>query len=194
MENNLKKEFSKRDVQRMRNIITGNAGDRTQIQTGYEKKDQVHKEGDIWQQDGKTWTIKNGIKQTVTKLDAIKKMVLMPFACPECGKAMKPTEINKKMWNIHRKCVDCVATMESAIKREGKWDEYVSGILNRNKDAELVDIEDFLEEWVTENDTFVSEQGEVEKWGGGNKKAIHEELKLRIAELRKLDIYKGQNP
>ena len=84
MENNLKKEFSRRDVQRMRNIITGNAGDRTQIQTGYEKKDQVHKEGDVWQQDGKTWTIKNGIKQTVTKLDAIKKMVLMPFACPEC--------------------------------------------------------------------------------------------------------------
>ena len=34
MENNLKKEFSRRDVQRMRNIITVNAGDRTQIQTG----------------------------------------------------------------------------------------------------------------------------------------------------------------
>ena len=33
MENTLKKEFSPRDVQRMRNIISGKAGDRTQIQS-----------------------------------------------------------------------------------------------------------------------------------------------------------------
>ena len=115
----------------------------------------------------------------------------MPFACPECGHAIKPTDINKKMWGIHNKCFDCVIKMESEIKRLGKWDEYCAGIMNKNKDAELTDIENFLEEWVDENDTFVSEQGEVEKWGGGNKKAIHEELKVRIAELRKLDIYKG---
>ena len=37
-ETNLKKEFSKRDVQRARNLITGKSGDKTQIQTGYEKK------------------------------------------------------------------------------------------------------------------------------------------------------------
>jgi hypothetical protein len=190
MDNNLKKEFNPRDVQRMRNIITGKTGDRTQIQTGYEKKNEVYKEGDIWEENGKKWTIKNGIKQTVTKLDSIKKMVLMPFACPECGQAMKPTEQNKKMWGIHSKCFDCVIKMESEIKRVGKWDEYVAGIMNKNKDAELDDLEVFLEGWVSENDTFVSEQGEVEKWGGGNKKAMHEELKLRIAELRKLDIYK----
>ena len=36
-ESTLKKEFSKRDVQRMRNLITGKSGDRTQIQAGYEK-------------------------------------------------------------------------------------------------------------------------------------------------------------
>ena len=71
MENNLKKEFAPRDVQRMRNIITGDTGARTQIQTGYEKKDEVHKEGDVWIEDGKKWTIKNGIKQTVTKLDEL---------------------------------------------------------------------------------------------------------------------------
>ena len=33
-ETNLKKEFSKRDVQRMRNIITGNAGGSTGVQSG----------------------------------------------------------------------------------------------------------------------------------------------------------------
>ena len=52
-ETNLKKEFSKRDIQRARNLITGKTGDKTQIQAGYEKKIEDHKEGDIWDEDGK---------------------------------------------------------------------------------------------------------------------------------------------
>ncbi len=46
----LKKEFGQRDVQRMRNIITGKTGDRTAIQSGYEKSKQEYKEGDIWEE------------------------------------------------------------------------------------------------------------------------------------------------
>ena len=41
-ESTLKKEFSKRDVQRMRNLITNKSGDRTQIQAGYEKQNEDH--------------------------------------------------------------------------------------------------------------------------------------------------------
>ena len=194
MENNLKKEFDPRDVQRMRNLITGNTGDRTQIQTGWEKKNEVYKEGDVWEVDGKKWTIKNGIKQTVTKLDEIKKLVVMPFSCPNCGQAMKVDEYNKKMWSIHHKCFDCVIKMESEIKRQGKWEEYCSNIMNSSKNAELDYLEQALEDWVDESETFVSEQGEVEKWGGGDKKVIYKQVKDEIAELRKRDIYKGENP
>jgi hypothetical protein len=193
MENNLKKEFNPRDVQRMRNIITGNTGDRTQIQTGYEKKNEVYKEGDFWAEDGKKWTIKNGIKQTVTKLDEIKKLVVMPISCPDCGQMMKLDEYNKKMWSIHRKCFDCVIKLETEIKRQGKWDEYCANIMNNSKNAELDYLEQALESWVDESETFVSEQGEVEKWGGGDKKAIYKQVKDEIAELRKRDIYKGEN-
>jgi len=39
-ETNLKKEFSQRDVQRMRNIITGNASGATGVQVGYSKQSQ----------------------------------------------------------------------------------------------------------------------------------------------------------
>lgn len=193
MENNLKKEFNPRDVQRMRNIITGNTGDRTQIQTGYEKTSNVHKEGDVWEENGKKWTIKDGIKQTVTKLDNIKNLVIMPLACPNCGQVMKINEYNKKMWSFHGKCFDCVVKHESEVKRLGQWDEYVSNIMNKNKNTELDDIEKFLDEWVNEEDTFVSEMGEVEKWGGGDKQSVYKRVKERIAELKKVDIYKGQN-
>jgi hypothetical protein len=193
MENTLKKEFNPRDVQRMRNIITGKTGERTQIQTGWEKNNQDYKEGDVWEENNKTWTIKNGIKMTVTKLDKVKELVLMPLSCPECGNVMKINDLNKKMWGIHKKCFDCVIKMETEIKRQGKWDEYCAGIMNRNKNAELDDLEAALEQWVDEEDSFVSEQGEVEKWGGGDKKAIYKQVKAELVELRKRDIYNGKN-
>jgi hypothetical protein len=193
MSGELKKEFNPRDVQRMRNIITGKTGDRTQIQTGYEKNQEVHKEGDVWEENGKKWTIKRGIKQSVTKLDEIKKLVVLPLSCPNCGKVMKVDEYNKKMWAIHQKCFDCVIKMESEIKRQGKWDEYCSNIMNRNKNTELDDLEAALEQWVTEKDSFVSEAGEVEKWGGGDRRDIYKQVKDEIAKLKKVDIYNGKN-
>jgi hypothetical protein len=193
MSGELKKEFVPRDVQRMRNILTGQTGDRTQIQAGWDKNTQTYTEGDVWEDNGRKWTIKNGIKQTVTKLDEIKKLVVLPLSCPNCGKLMKVDDYNKKMWGIHQKCFDCVIKMESEIKRQGKWDEYCANIMNLNKNAELDDLERALEQWVTEKDSFVSEAGEVEKWGGGDKTDVYKQVKAEIAELKKRDIYKGEN-
>jgi len=193
MESNLKREFTKRDVTRMRNILTDKADERTQIQTGWEKQVQKHEEGEVWEENGKKWTIKNGLKQSITKLDEIKKLVLLPLCCPKCGEVMKVHEYNKKMWAIHQMCIDCVSRMESKIKMEGKWDEYSSNIMNSNKDAQLDYLEQALDTWIDQNDTFVSEMGEVEKWGGGDKKSLYKQVKDQIAELKKRDIYKEEN-
>jgi hypothetical protein len=193
MSGELKKEFNPRDVQRMRNIITGQAGNKTQIQTGYERNQEVHKEGDIWEENGKKWTILRGIKQTVTKLDEIKKLVVLPLSCPTCGKLMKVDEYNKKMWAIHQMCFDCVIKMESEIKRQGKWEEYSGNIMNRNKNAELDDLEQALEQWVGERDSYVSESGEIEKWGGGDKADVYKQVKEEITKLKERDIYNGEN-
>jgi len=189
-ENNLKKEFSKRDVQRMRNIITGNAGSSTGIQVGYSKQSQDYQEGDTWEENGKQWIIKNGIKQTVTKFDKLKKMVVMPLSCPNCNEPLKATPINKKMWNIHKMCRNCVIKMEAKIKLEGKWDEYERGMLNANKNAEVNDFEKAFEEFInTKGESYVTEQGDVETWGGGR---INDEeiknVKEYIKKLRETDI------
>ena len=61
-DNLLKKEFKTRDVQRMRNIITKKTGDKTGVQVGYTADYIEHKEGDVWEENGKKWTIKNGMR------------------------------------------------------------------------------------------------------------------------------------
>lgn len=189
-ESNLRKEFSKRDVQRMRNIITGNAGGSTGTQVGYSKQQQDYQEGDVWEENGKQWTIKNGIKQTLTKFDKLKKLVVMPLACPNCNKPMSGNDLNKKMWAIHSKCFDCVLEMEAKIKLEGKWDEYERGMLNANKNANVDDFEKAVEEfYTTKNESYVTEQGDVETWSGGkiNEDEI-KQVKEYIKKLRETEI------
>ena len=97
---NLKKEFKKRDVERMRNLITGKHGKKTTLGIGYTKKQKHHEEGDVWEEDGRTWTIKDGIKQNITKLDKAKKAHLMPIFCPDCSKPMTYWQ-DKNFYNHH---------------------------------------------------------------------------------------------
>jgi len=185
----LKKEFKKSDVQRMRNIITGKTGDRTQILGGWENKIEERKEGDTWEEDGKKWTIKNGIKQSITKLDKFKHLVSLPLTCPSCKKSMKADELNKKMYSLHKVCLNCVVDMEAKLKIEGKYEQYEKNILNMNKNASLEEFEQALDSWLEEKDTFVTEQGDIESWQGGDKTQIYKQLKEKIQEFRKTDIY-----
>jgi hypothetical protein len=185
----LKKEFKKSDVQRMRNIITGKTGDRTQILGGWESKIEEHKEGDIWEEDGKKWTIKNGIKQSITKLDKFKHLISLPLTCPTCKKPMKADDLNKKMYSIHKMCLNCVIDMEANLKLEGKYEQYEKNILNMNKNDSLEEFEQALDSWLEEKDTFVTEQGDIESWQGGDKTQVYKELKEKIQEFRKTDIY-----
>jgi len=185
----LQREFKSKDVQRMRNIITKNYTAKTSTQVGYTKKQIDHKEGDVWEEDGKQWTIKNGIKQTITRFDELKKLVVLPIVCPNCGKAMKSTTLNKKMWPIHGNCFECVINMETELKRNGQYDEYARKLTHRGVEVHIKEMEDALMELAlmgNENDDFITEAGDVEKWTGNGvaKEQITKDLQEYIQKLK----------
>ena len=162
----LKKEFQEKDVERLRNLIQGKHGNKTRSSVGFSKADEFHAEGDIWESNGRTWTIKEGIKQNITKLDKAKKAHVMPLLCPNCGKVMKKRN-DKPAYNLHKKCFDCVAMMEHEIKISGKWEEYTHNLHNQQIDHTLEKFKVFVKEKLEEsNDSFISEDGDVEKWVG----------------------------
>jgi transcription elongation factor Elf1 len=189
-ETQLNKEFDERDLQRMRNIISGNTANSTRIQTGYTKKHIERNEGDIWEENGKTWTINNGLKQTVTKHDKLRELVKMPFKCPECERAMKANKLNKKMWVIHKKCFNCVIEYETTLKATGQYEEYAKNIMNANKNTFADDYEAAVKEYETaQPDTYVSEAGDIENWVGGKANPeIIKALKANIKQLRELEL------
>jgi ribosomal protein L44E len=187
-DNVLKREFKERDVQRMRNIITKDYTAKTVTQVGYSKAQIDRKEGDMWEESGKKWTIKNGIKQTVTRFDKLKESINLPLTCPKCGKAMKNHNLNKKMWPLHKMCFDCVVVMETELKRTGQYEEYVRNLTTRGVKTYITELESALLELALEdsNEEFVTEQGDVEKWAGKgiDKQKLAEEIQEYIQKLK----------
>ncbi len=188
-DNVLKKEFSKKDVHRARNLITGNTDSRTSQGVGYSKKYEHYKEGDIWEADGRKWTIKNGIKQNITKMDKFKKMGKMPLFCPECGTLMSK-ELDKKIFPAYQKCFDCVVDHEAKLKKQGKYEDYITDLRNNHIQKAINGYTNFMEDKLKDsNKAYVTEDGDVENWKGGlSKEQIEKELIEGIEFLEGLKI------
>jgi len=186
-ENVLKKEFKKTDVTRMRNLIQGKQGEKTRSSIGFSKKQEFYKEGDIWEADGRTWTIREGIRQNVTKLDKAKKAHVMPLLCPKCNKVMKK-RLDKQYYNIHKFCFDCVVDFEHELKKTGKWEEYHNNIHNDEIDNKIKEYKLWVEEKVNEsNNSFISEAGDVENWKGKvNKEMVAKNVDEVVTYLENL--------
>jgi hypothetical protein len=179
------KEFRSSEVNRMRNLLMGKSGEKTQVSSGYEAKNEERKEGEVWSdQWGKTWTIKGGIKQSVTKLDSLKKLAVLPLTCPSCKKTMKVNDLNKKMYSIHECCFDCVVETETRLKSEGKWQDYENAQVNANVKVSLEDFEHAVDSWYEDKDTFITEAGDKESWSGGDKSKMYQEIKANLAKMK----------
>jgi len=83
------------------------------------EKEPKRNEGDFWKDhNGKQWTVKNGIKQSISPLQGAKT----PWWCPVCGKNMTKLDVNT--FRATSQCYDCVAKEESRLKIDGLWDKH----------------------------------------------------------------------
>ena len=183
----LKKQFQKRDVERLRNLVKGKTGNKTTTGIGYNGEESIsHKEGDIWKEDGKTWTIRDGIKENVTKLDKFKS-VAVPIFCPNCKQVMDK-QLDPHYYKAYGECVDCRATTETKLKNEGKWEEYINTTFNKEIDINIEEYKSFMENLLSQsNNNYITEAGDIQKWVGGvNKKRAKAAMKSSIEYLKNL--------
>ena len=186
----MKKSISKSKVQRMRNIVTGNYNDRSKIQTGYLKTKKKHNEGDLWEEGGKTWTVKDGIRQNVTKLDSVRAATRMPYACPKCDEAMNH-RLHDEVWPHFKMCYKCVNEVHKKIRSEQGWSEagwqdYVKEIKKANFQDWLKDVKAQFENWLDsrEDKTFITEFGDIEDWGSGkSRKSLEKDFETQLEKL-----------
>jgi len=121
------------DVRRKINEVMKKTDER--IVVGWRPDLQDRKEGDVWEDaNGKQWTVKNGIKQSISKMDDAKT----PWFCPKCEKSMNH-KLDFKFWRLRGHCFDCNIKSEMEIRRQDKWREYEEGIMKANYVASLKD-------------------------------------------------------
>lgn len=182
----LQKQFSERDLQRVRNLATRKFGETTTTQVGYRKQHVEHKEGEVFEEDGRTWIISNGVKTTFSKLDLVKKSLQLPILCPHCSKPMKHN-LDKKFYFIHKHCFNCTIEHETQLRLDGKFEEYAQNLIRSNASAFIRDLEQELEEFMIAGlETYVTEQGDIEDWQSNSegKKLIEKELRDYIDSIK----------
>ena len=179
-DNLLKKEFKKSDVERVRNIVNKDFSSKTKVQTGYKKSTKRYKEGDIWEEEGKKWTIKSGLKQNITKLDKAKNAVKIPLACPKCGKAMK-AHIDKQCYKVNKMCLDCMVNYEIELKKAGLFEQWLIHANKGNLKFFIKELEQQVAQFDNGVETFVTEQGDIEEWKVGDSKK-HTEMSEKFKE------------
>ena len=185
-ESYLKKEFKESDVQRARNLINKDFTAKTKSSTGYQKAHVRHEEGDIWEESGKKWTIKNGVRQNVTKLDAAKKAARVPLACPKCEGSMKH-HLAKKMYKIHGFCFDCTINYEAELRKAGLYKKYEKNMIQGSMKSFAKDLTAWVQSFVDYNPTYVTEHGDIEDWNSNSseKKKVLNNLKEYLEVLDK---------
>ena len=187
-DNVLKKQFQQKDVQRLRNLVKGKHADKSQVSVGFSKEQELdHIEGDIWEEGDKTWTIKDGIKQNVTKLDAAKAAINLPLFCPSCKKVMKP-HLDKKWFQMYKRCYNCQIDFEYEIRKQGLWEEYEKVIFNSDIEGIIEKFETWINEEIehSEIQSYITEAGDIEKWTGSIKNKLLESKDETLQYLQSL--------
>jgi len=182
----LNKPFEKKDIQRLRNLIQGKYSLRSTIGVGYTKKTKTYEEGDIWEENGRTWTIKDGLKQNVTKLDSFKHLANFPLFCPNCSTLMNH-KYDKSFYYQYKRCYSCQINFETEIRRLGLWEEYERNIINTDLENVIKDFEFWMDDIVGEsNSSYITESGDIERWIGSAKQKLLEDKEKTINYLKGL--------
>lgn len=139
-------------------------------------------EGEVWEECGKLWTIKNGIKRTVNKMDEARKELLMPLSCPQCGRSMHH-HFNERSWATHKMCFECVIDMEHTYMSKGTFKEYEKNVMLKNAEAYVKSFEEYMEDYMKESvaKNNVTEDGLIEKWKDVDKSHL-ESIKQEVIE------------
>ena len=161
------KKIKESKVQRMRNLVTGDYTAKTKKRSGYKKYKNKHKEGDVWEENGKTWTVKNGIKQNIVKLKEAREYSKIPLNCPKCNTKMNKSQ-HKLMYQHYGHCLFCQTEEEAKMRSEGKYDLWVVNNVHKNFKSWKQQKQEQFNRWFDEIESknYITEAGEIEDWVG----------------------------
>jgi uncharacterized protein YqgV (UPF0045/DUF77 family) len=153
-------------------VHTGEYQKDTQVSLSDIKEETERNVGDKWEENGVVWEQKSygRVKQSKasSELSDVRKYLSSKHECKSstCTK-VKYGPTDRKLVSTTGFCVDCLVDREQIIKKDGLWEAYTEYKIYSNMAAHGTDI---LQKWnqaldeVNNVETFVNEDGSVERW------------------------------
>ena len=105
---------------------------------GWTPKEVQRQEGDVWtDHEGKKWTKKNGLIQSISKLDGFKT----PWWCPKCNTPL--TGHHLRAYKKAGHCHECMLKEEMELKISGRWHQEM---VERGKRSHIDWVKDRIQE------------------------------------------------
>jgi hypothetical protein len=111
----------------------GNWADRIQVSMTFAPKIE-RIEGETWNEEGKNYVMKDGIKQSVSLMQSVR----MPWHCPKCSKSMNH-RFDRKFFYLRGWCYNCNVDWEGQLRIEGKWEAFERRMIRENEKSFIRD-------------------------------------------------------
>ena len=123
-------------------------------------------------------------KQNITKLDKAKEGIILPLFCPTCARTLKP-HLDKRWYVMYGHCFDCQVMAEHKLRQENKLEQVEKEVTNDYIEGLSKDFEIWFEDFINTKESFITEQGDVEKCDGSGKEQLLRQ-KQEVIEYLKL--------
>lgn len=192
------------NIKAIREMVDGTHKMQTRTTIGYDKPsdNKVREVGEVWEEKnalGETvcwWEQMKGWKRKIHNRPDVNKALtdaqdyLRSF--PNCQKekctCVAPTSLDLKFKKRTGMCEDCVMSLETQLKIQGKFDEYAKGKMRNNAEAFFADADkevEKLKDDLTKPITFLEDKfGNVETWKSENSKALTDQIDNQYNTLK----------
>jgi hypothetical protein len=82
-------------------------------------------------------------------------------------------------------CFNCQVDHEHQLRKEGKLEAFEKDVINQHLEGTINDFEVWFDELINTNNSFVTEQGDVEKWDGDGKSQLLKYKEEALEYLKK---------
>lgn len=87
---------------------------------------------------------------------------------------------------MYKRCFNCQVDFESEIKKQGLWEEYEKNIINSDIDSVVKEFMIWSDEIINEDESYITENGDVESWIGKGKEVLLQNRDETIKYLQNL--------
>lgn len=201
-----------KNIKALTQMLEGNHRLQTRKSIGFsdvvsaEEKNRKREVGEIWSEtdlNGNTiwWEQKQGYRTKSNVSPEMSKLYEQireeQFKFPNCQKEVctckAPNNLDQKFRRIVGMCEDCLISMETRLKIQGKFNEYALDKMKANAEAFFVQADkefEVIKEAMKDVSFVNSEHGDIEKWEGHDSEKMIEKVSEQYYKFKEKTLSK----